>query len=141
MFELKANLRLNNAINDGSQLVQKGIRYGDNNINNMKKSGSKGSDINLSQIIALVGQQNIEGCRIPYGFKKRTLPHFLKDDPGAESRGFVGNSYTNGLTPQVCPPPPTSPLLSLTHLHLHQCPSLPLTQDALALERTHSCVR
>ncbi|KAJ1495398.1 hypothetical protein T484DRAFT_1762611, partial [Baffinella frigidus] len=88
VFEMQVNGRLNNALSEGSNIVQ------------MRKSGSKGTDINLGQIIALVGQQNIEGCRIPYGFKRRTLPHFIKDDPGAESRGFVENSYTQGLTPQ-----------------------------------------
>lgn len=100
VFEMQVNGRLNNALSDGSNQVQKGIKGTLNQISDMKKSGSKGTDINLGQIIALVGQQNIEGCRIPYGFKRRTLPHFLKDDPGAESRGFVENSYTQGLTPQ-----------------------------------------
>jgi len=28
------------------------------------------------------------------------LPHFGKDDYGPESRGFVGNSYLYGLTPE-----------------------------------------
>lgn len=51
------------------------------------------------QVIACVGQQNVEGKRIPYGFRKRTLPHFIKDDYGPESRGFVENSYLAGLTP------------------------------------------
>ncbi len=100
VFEMQVNGRLNNALSDGSNQVQKGIKGTVNRISDMKRSGSKGTDINLGQIIALVGQQNIEGCRIPYGFKRRTLPHFLKDDPGAESRGFVENSYTQGLTPQ-----------------------------------------
>jgi DNA-directed RNA polymerase II subunit RPB1 len=49
---------------------------------------------------ALVGQQIVEGKRIPYGFKFRTLPHFTKDDYSPESRGFVENSYLRGLTPQ-----------------------------------------
>lgn len=62
-------------------------------------SGSKGSNINISQVIACVGQQNVEGKRIPFGFRKRTLPHFIKDDYGPESRGFVENSYLAGLTP------------------------------------------
>ena len=57
-------------------------------------AGCKGSDINVSQVIASVGQQNIEGKRIPFGFCKRTLPHFIKDD----SRWFVENSYLAGLT-------------------------------------------
>ena len=47
----------------------------------------------------MVGQQNVEGKRIPFGFKHRTLPHFIKDDYGPESRGFVENSYLAGLTP------------------------------------------
>lgn len=41
------------------------------------------------QMIACVGQQNVEGKRIPFGFNQRTLPHFTKDDYGPESRGFV----------------------------------------------------
>ncbi len=52
-------------------------------------------------MMACVGQQNVEGKRIPFGFVDRTLPHFLKDDYGPESRGFVENSYLRGLTPQV----------------------------------------
>ena len=40
-------------------------------------------------MIACVGQQNVEGKRVPFGFSQRTLPHFTKDDFGPESRGFV----------------------------------------------------
>src|ERR1700751_3925631 len=59
------------------------------------------SDSSFSfQMMACVGQQNVEGKRIPFGFKDRTLPHFTKDDYGPESRGFVENSYLRGLTPQ-----------------------------------------
>lgn len=29
-------------------------------------------------MIACVGQQNVEGKRIPFGFQDRTLPHFTK---------------------------------------------------------------
>ena len=52
-----------------------------------------------TQVIACVGQQNVEGKRIPFGFRHRTLPHFIKDDYGPESKGFVENSYLAGLTP------------------------------------------
>jgi DNA-directed RNA polymerase II subunit RPB1 len=55
----------------------------------------------LLQMMACVGQQNVEGKRIPFGFVGRTLPHFSKDDYGPESRGFVENSYLRGLSPQV----------------------------------------
>merc|ERR1719234_1484104 len=70
-----------------------------NNFKIMAMAGSKGSSINISQIIACGGQQNVEGKRIKFGFKQRTLPHFIKDDYGPESRGFVENSYLAGLTP------------------------------------------
>ena len=59
--------------------------------------------LSFVQMIACVGQQNVEGKRIPFGFGGRTLPHFTKDDYGPESRGFVENSYLRGLTPQVTP--------------------------------------
>ena len=42
----------------------------------MAKCGSKGSKINISQMIACVGQQVVGGARIPEGFVNRTLPHF-----------------------------------------------------------------
>ena len=51
-------------------------------------------------MIACVGQQNVEGKRIKFGFTHRSLPHFVKDDYGPESKGFVFNSYLRGLTPQ-----------------------------------------
>lgn len=38
--------------------------------------GSKGSFVNISQMIACVGQQVISGSRIPNGFEDRSLPHF-----------------------------------------------------------------
>jgi DNA-directed RNA polymerase II subunit RPB1 len=31
-----------------------------------------------AQMIACVGQQNVEGKRVPFGFQRRTLPHFTK---------------------------------------------------------------
>lgn len=36
----------------------------------------KGSFINISQMIACVGQQAISGHRVPNGFEDRALPHF-----------------------------------------------------------------
>lgn len=71
-----------------------------NNVKQMVTSGSKGSFINISQMSACVGQQIVEGKRIPFGFSDRTLPHFTKDDYSPESKGFVENSYLRGLTPQ-----------------------------------------
>ncbi|CAN1226378.1 DNA-directed RNA polymerase II subunit RPB1 [Linum perenne] len=98
-FENKVNQVLNKARDDAGSSAQRSLSES-NNLKAMVTAGSKGSFINISQMTACVGQQNVEGKRIPYGFVDRTLPHFTKDDYGPESRGFVENSYLRGLTPQ-----------------------------------------
>ncbi|CAE7887914.1 polr2a [Symbiodinium microadriaticum] len=98
-FEAKANQRLNSAREDAGNIGASSLDER-NNIISMVNAGSKGSPLNIAQIVACVGQQNVEGARIRYGFNERTLPHFTKDDYGAEARGFVENSYLAGLTPQ-----------------------------------------
>ncbi len=49
--------------------------------------------------MACVGPQDVEGKRTPFGFQRRTLPHFNKDDFSPEARGFVRNSLLRGLEP------------------------------------------
>ncbi|KAF2268234.1 beta and beta-prime subunits of DNA dependent RNA-polymerase [Lojkania enalia] len=97
-FESKVQKSLNEGREGGGTAAQKSLKDL-NNVVQMVNSGSKGSTVNISQMIALVGQQAVEGQRIPFGFKYRTLPHFTKDDYSPESRGFVENSYLRGLTP------------------------------------------
>lgn len=97
-FENQVNRILNGARDKTGSKAQQSLSDF-NNFKSMVVAGSKGSKINISQVIACVGQQNVEGKRIPFGFRYRTLPHFIKDDYGPESRGFVENSYLAGLTP------------------------------------------
>ncbi|ODV91082.1 hypothetical protein CANCADRAFT_57439 [Tortispora caseinolytica NRRL Y-17796] len=65
----------------------------------MSLCGSKGSTLNVSQMVALVGQQIISGSRVPNGFQDRSLPHYRKFSKEPESKGFVSNSFFSGLTP------------------------------------------
>ncbi|XP_038060034.1 DNA-directed RNA polymerase III subunit RPC1-like isoform X2 [Patiria miniata] len=65
----------------------------------MAVCGSKGSFINISQMIACVGQQAISGHRIPNGFEDRALPHFKRHSKVPAAKGFVKNSFYTGLTP------------------------------------------
>ncbi len=97
-FESKVSKALNKARDDAGTVTEESLKDLNNAIQ-MARSGSKGSTINISQMTAVVGQQSVEGKRIPFGFKYRTLPHFTKDDYSPESRGFVENSYLRGLTP------------------------------------------
>jgi DNA-directed RNA polymerase beta' subunit len=98
-FEMKVNNILNQASADAGKIGLKSLSK-ENRFVIMVNAGSKGSELNISQMISCVGQQNVEGKRIPYGFDHRTLPHFTKFDDSSSSRGFVENSYINGLTPQ-----------------------------------------
>lgn len=98
-FESEVNKVLNRARDTSGTSAQRSLKD-QNNVKQMVVAGSKGSFINISQMTACVGQQNVEGRRIPFGFQHRTLPHFTRDDYGPESRGFVENSYLSGLTPQ-----------------------------------------
>ncbi len=72
----------------------------ENRLTAMVKAGSKGSTLNIAQMVACVGQIAVEGRRIPYGFTDRTLPHYKKYDDGAEARGFAESSFIRGLSPQ-----------------------------------------
>ena len=65
----------------------------------MAISGAKGSNINVAQMAALLGQQDIEGKRVGDGFQDRTLPHFPKHERSPPSKGFVSNSFFSGLLP------------------------------------------
>ena len=60
----------------------------------MVQSGSKGNIINIGQMTASLGQQSLEGKRIP----GRPLPGFDNKERHPVSRGYVRNSLYEGLT-------------------------------------------
>ena len=96
-FETQVNNILNKATeisgNKGRKSLSKNNRFV-----MIVASGSKGTALNISQMISCLGQQNIDAKRIPYGFDNRTLPHFCKFDDSPSARGFIQNSYISGLT-------------------------------------------
>jgi DNA-directed RNA polymerase beta' subunit len=98
-FETQVNNILNQATAESGKIGLKSLGA-NNRFVTMVKAGSKGSDLNISFMISCLGQQNVDGKRIPYGFEHRTLPHFSKFDDSPGARGFVESSYINGLSPQ-----------------------------------------
>jgi len=98
-FETQVNNILSKAVNDAGKIGKKSLDK-DNRFVIMVNAGSKGGDLNISQMISCVGQQNVDNKRIPYGFENRTLPHFTKFDDSPSARGFVENSFISGLTPE-----------------------------------------
>ena len=98
-FETQVNNILNQATSESGKIGLDSLAKG-NRFVTMVLAGSKGSELNISFMISCLGQQNVDGKRIPYGFENRTLPHFTKYDDTPAARGFVESSYVNGLTPQ-----------------------------------------
>ena len=96
-FETSVNNILNEATNQAGKISRKSLSK-DNRFLMIVNSGSKGSLINISQMISCLGQTNIDGQRIQYGFDDRTLPHYNKFDDSPNARGFIENSYISGLT-------------------------------------------
>lgn len=68
-----------------------------NNFINMYKSGAKGETKNVSQILDSLGQQVIEGNRVEMSYGSRTLPFYTKYENSLESRGYVFQSFADGL--------------------------------------------
>ena len=114
--ERKVNNALNSATTIGQVLTKNEFEY-ENALNVMISAGSKGSYVNNSQIRVLVGQQNVDGKRIPLTFGGRTNPSYSRNQgefpPDAtpeqedierrllyESRGFVTHCYMEGLNVQ-----------------------------------------
>ena len=98
-FELKVNNILNKASSESGKIGRQNLSK-NNRFVTMVNAGSKGSDLNISQMISCLGQQNVDGKRIPYGFTNRTLPHYSKYDDSPIARGFVESSFISGLKPE-----------------------------------------
>jgi len=96
-FETSVNNVLNKATEEAGKIGRDSLDP-NNRFLIIVNSGSKGSPINISQMISCLGQTNVDGKRIPYGFDDRTLPHFHKFDDSPGARGFIENSYISGLT-------------------------------------------
>ncbi len=98
-FEMQVNKILNKAMDESGKVARDSLNK-DNRFLMIVNSGSKGNMLNISQMISGLGQQNVDGKRIPYGLDSRTLPHYSKYDDSPSARGFVENSYISGLTAQ-----------------------------------------
>ena len=96
--ESKINRMLNQTRDSMGKIAQSAM-LPDNCLGLMVKSGSKGSMVNVLQIMACVGQQNCVGKRMQPTVSGRTLPMFRPNDDSARARGFVKHSYIDGLTP------------------------------------------
>ena len=96
--EANCNGVLSKIRSDAGKVCLTELDYNNNPTLIMAVSGSKGSQLNISQMVACCGQQTISNKRAPEGFVNRTLPHFAIGSRMPQAKGFVKNSFYSGLT-------------------------------------------
>ena len=65
----------------------------------MARTGARGSEVNISQMAAMLGQQAVRGKRVKRGFRTRVLPHYKPHETEPEGWGFIKGSFKEGLRP------------------------------------------
>ncbi|VEU22044.1 DEKNAAC103010 [Brettanomyces naardenensis] len=75
-------------------------KFPENAMQAMALSGAKGSNVNVSQIMCLLGQQALEGQRTPVMVSGKTLPCFRPYDTDARAGGYIKNRFFSGIKPQ-----------------------------------------
>ena len=107
--EVKARIDglMQSVINKGASDVIKaclpaGLQTGfpKNNFSMMVLTGAKGSSVNQSQISCFLGQQALEGQRVPVMISGKTLPSFRSYDIAARASGFITDRFLSGVKPQ-----------------------------------------
>lgn len=75
-------------------------RFPLNSMQAMALSGAKGSGVNVSQIMCLLGQQALEGRRVPVMVSGKTLPSFRPFETDARAGGYIKQRFFSGIRPQ-----------------------------------------
>ncbi|KAI9293532.1 beta and beta-prime subunits of DNA dependent RNA-polymerase [Neoconidiobolus thromboides FSU 785] len=75
-------------------------KFPQNHMQVMTVSGAKGSNVNVSQISCLLGQQELEGRRVPLMASGKTLPSFQPYETSARAGGFIAGRFLTGIKPQ-----------------------------------------
>ena len=75
-------------------------KFPDNYFSLMVLSGGKGSIVNHKHISCMLGQQELEGRRVPMTLLGKTAPCFIPFDPHPRAGGFVADRFLSGLRPQ-----------------------------------------
>ncbi|KAJ7590794.1 hypothetical protein C8J56DRAFT_858082 [Mycena floridula] len=75
-------------------------KFPHNNMQTMTQSGAKGSAVNVNQISCALGQQELEGRRVPVMVSGKTLPSFKPFETKAMAGGYVASRFLTGIKPQ-----------------------------------------
>ena len=75
-------------------------KFPHNHMQMMTQSGAKGSAVNAQQISCALGQQELEGRRVPVMVSGKTLPSFKAFETAAIAGGYVASRFLTGVKPQ-----------------------------------------
>ncbi|KAI0268325.1 beta and beta-prime subunits of DNA dependent RNA-polymerase [Gloeopeniophorella convolvens] len=75
-------------------------KFPHNHMQAMTQSGAKGSAVNAQQISCALGQQELEGRRVPVMVSGKTLPSFKAFETKAIAGGYVASRFLTGIKPQ-----------------------------------------
>ncbi|THH14387.1 hypothetical protein EW146_g5928 [Bondarzewia mesenterica] len=75
-------------------------KFPHNHMQAMTLSGAKGSAVNAQQISCALGQQELEGRRVPVMVSGKTLPSFKPFETRAIAGGYVASRFLTGVKPQ-----------------------------------------
>ncbi|ODV63115.1 DNA-directed RNA polymerase I core subunit RPA190, partial [Ascoidea rubescens DSM 1968] len=75
-------------------------KFPSNAMQMMSLSGAKGTPVNVSQIMCLLGQQELEGKRVPLMVSGKSLPSFPSYETSVRAGGFIKQRFYSGLRPQ-----------------------------------------
>ena len=75
-------------------------KFPQNSMQLMALSGAKGSNVNVSQIMCLLGQQALEGRRVPVMVSGKTLPSFKPYETDPMAGGYIKGRFFSGIRPQ-----------------------------------------
>jgi hypothetical protein len=75
-------------------------KFPHNHMQTMTLSGAKGSAVNAQQISCALGQQELEGRRVPVMVSGKTLPSFKAFETKAIAGGYVASRFLTGVKPQ-----------------------------------------
>ncbi|KAI9801436.1 MAG: hypothetical protein M1833_002668 [Piccolia ochrophora] len=71
-----------------------------NQMQTMTNSGAKGTQVNANLISCNLGQQVLEGRRVPTMVSGKTLPCFKPFEPNIQSGGYIVSRFLTGISPQ-----------------------------------------
>jgi DNA-directed RNA polymerase beta' subunit len=100
VYENECMQLMNAADDDVADNTMEKLSISNNRVKAIVASGAKGKKLNIKQMVCQLGQQVIEGERVPMGFNDRTLPHYPRYENGLESRGFITGNFIDGINPQ-----------------------------------------